>query len=106
MSIIDKAKAHFDKIGAKKIKIPEWDSVIYATPLTLDEKRILVKFSDGSNAEFGARMIIMKSMDKDGKKVFDLDDKAALMGRTHSGVIEYIVSEINDVNSLEKIEEK
>lgn len=106
MSILDKAIAHFDKLGTKKIKIPEWDSVIYATPFTLEEKRTLVKFSNGNDAEFMIRTLITKAIDKDGKKVFDLSDKPTLMGHAHSGVIERVVGEIVDSVSLKEVEEK
>lgn len=106
MNILDKATAHFDSLGIKKIKIPEWDSVIYATPFTLNEKRKLVKFSNGNDAEFMIRTLIMKAQDKDGKKVFELLDKPSLMGHAHSGVIERVVGEIVDSVSLKEIEEK
>lgn len=106
MTILEKATAHFDSVGTKKIKIPEWDSVIYATPFTLTEKGSLLKFSKGKDAEFMVRTLILKAMDKNGKKVFDLDDKASLMGHAHTSVIERVVSEIVDATSLKEVEEK
>lgn len=106
MSIIDKATEHFDKIGTKKIKIPEWDSVIYATPFTLSEKRTLLKFSGGNDSEFMARTLILKATDKEGKKVFDLSDKPTLMGHVHSGIIERVVNEIIAAISVKEAEEK
>jgi len=106
VSILDKAIAHFDALGTKKIKIPEWDSNIYTTPFTLGEKRALLKFSNGNDAEFMARTLILKAMDKDGKKVFGLDDKPTLMGHAHSSVIERIVGEIAETPSPKEIEEK
>jgi len=106
MSILDKAVAHFDELGTKKIKIPEWDSVIYANPFTLTEKRTLLKFSNGNDAEFMARTLIMKALDKDGKKVFDISDKPTLMGHAHSGIIERVAVEIIASISVKEAEEK
>lgn len=106
MSILDKAMAHFDELGIKEIKIPEWDSVIYTTPFTLDEKRKLINFSNGNDSEFMIRTLILKAQDKKGKKVFEALDKPTLMGHAHSGVIERVVSEIVDAVSLKEIEEK
>lgn len=106
MNILEKATAHFDNLGTKKIKIPEWESTIYATPFTLSEKRKLLKFSDGNDSEFMIRTLILKATDKDGKQVFDLSDKPILMGHAHSSVIERVVSEIIDAISLKEVEEK
>jgi hypothetical protein len=106
MNILDKAVAHFDKLGTKKIKVPEWDSVIYATPFTLSEKRTLLQFSKGNDAEFMVRTLIMKALDKDGKKVFDLSEKPTLMSHTHSGIIERVVGEIIAAISIKEAEEK
>jgi hypothetical protein len=106
MSILKKAMAHFDEQGMKEIKVPEWDSIIYATPLTLSEKRTLVKFSKGDGVEFSVRFLIMKALDKSGKKIFDINDKGTLLGHAHAGVIERIVDEIADAVKIEEVEEK
>ena len=49
MSIIDRAKSHFESIGIQSIEVPEWKdedgkaSVIYWNPINLYEKNKLFK---------------------------------------------------------------
>ena len=51
MSIIDRAKAHFETLKTITIEVPEWKdeadnpSVFYSEPLTLEEKNIIFKKS-------------------------------------------------------------
>ena len=40
-SILDQAEEQFSSIKRKKIDVPEWETTIYAKPLTLAEKRKL-----------------------------------------------------------------
>ena len=40
MAVIDQVKAHFESLGTKEIKVPEWGLddkplIIYATPMTI-----------------------------------------------------------------------
>jgi hypothetical protein len=106
MSTLDKAIAHFDGLGTKKIEVPEWDTTIYATPLTLGEKSTLVKFAGGDDADFMVRMLILKAKDKKGKHLFDLNDKPSLLGHVHPSVLERVINEIADTTSVEDKEKK
>ena len=77
MSLIDRAKSHFEALGIQSIEIEEWPdedgnpSVIYWKPITLAEKKKL--FSGSSNLnDVGilADVVILKALDKDGNKLF------------------------------------
>ena len=86
MKLIDRAKSHFESLGVQSMEIPEWKdednnpSVIYWNPITLSEKNKLFKKSDNLN-DVGilADIILMKAIDKDGKKLFTLEDKFCLL---------------------------
>ena len=55
MSVIDRAKSHFESLGTQSIEVPEWKdddgkpTVIYWNPITLAEKNRLLKKSDSLN---------------------------------------------------------
>ena len=75
MSIIDRAKSHFESIGVQSIEVPEWKdedgkaSVIYWNPINLYEKNKLFKKSDNlSDVSTLADIVVMKALDKDGTK--------------------------------------
>lgn len=106
MSTLDKAMAHFDSLGTKKIEVPEWDTTIYATPLTLGEKSSLVKFAGGNDADFMVRMLTLKAKDKKGKALFELNDKPTLLGHVHSGVLERVINQIANITSVKDKEKK
>ena len=99
MKFIDRAKSHFESLGIQSIEISEWKdeagnpSVIYWNPITLSEKNKLFKKSDNLN-DVGilADIIVMKAIDKDGNKLFTLEDKLALMHKTDSDVLSRIAT--------------
>jgi hypothetical protein len=94
--ITDRIKAHFEALGTREIPVPEWGVTIYSTPVTLTER---TKIYAGSNkgevdAEVLAKILITKAQDKDGRKLFTLEDKAVLMQKTASDVLIRVASEI------------
>lgn len=104
MSILDKAKAHFDKIDTKTIEVPEWDTVIYATPFTMGEKKSLWKFAKEDDFEFMVRTLILKALDKDGNKLFDISNKVELMNKVSPDVITRVVGEISITQTIDEME--
>ena len=94
MSVIDRAKSHFESLGTQSMEVPEWKdddgnpTVIYWNPITLAEKKRLFQKSDNLN-DVGilADIILMKAIDKDGKKLFTLEDKIPLMHKVDSDVL-------------------
>ena len=99
MKIIDRAKGHFESLGVQSIEVPEWKdedgnpSVIYWNPITLSEKNKLFKKSDNmSDVSILADILIMKALDKNGNKVFTLEDKIPLMHKVDSDVLSKVAS--------------
>ena len=101
MSVIDRAKSHFESLGTQSIEVPEWKdddgnpTVIYWNPITLAEKKRLFQKSDNLN-DVGilADIILMKAIDKNGKKLFTLEDKIPLMHKVDSDVLAKVATQI------------
>ena len=99
MSILDRAKTHFENIGIQSIDVPEWSdddgkpAIIYWNPINLYEKNKLFKKSDNMNdVSILADIVVMKALDKDGNKLFTLEDKLALMHKVDSDVLSRIAT--------------
>lgn len=97
MSVIDIAKSHFESLGVQSIEVTEWKdehgnpTVLYWNPINLSEKNTLFKKSDNLNdVSILADIVIMKSLDKDGKKIFKPEDKIALLYKVDSDVLSRI----------------
>ena len=110
MSVIDRAKTHFENIGVQSIEVPEWKdedgkpTVIFWNPINLFEKNKLFKKSDNmSDVSILADIVVMKALDKDGKKIFKLDDKMELMTKVDSDVLSRIATSMVQVISPEEV---
>ena len=101
MSVIDRAKSHFESLGTQSMEVPEWKdddgnpTVIYWNPITLAEKKRLFQKSDNLN-DVGilADIVLMKALDKNEKKMFLLEDKIALMHKVDSDVLAKVATQI------------
>ena len=103
MGVLDNAKAHFDKLETKVIEVEEWDTVIYATPFTMGEKKKLWKHAKEDDIEFMVRTLLLKALNKDGEKMFDLSDKITLMNHVDPNVIVRVVGEISVADTIEEM---
>jgi len=110
MSILDSAKSHFESLGVQSIEVPEWKdtdgnpSIIYWNPINLYEKSILFKKSDNMNdVSILADVLVMKAIDKDGKKLFEAKDKLALMYKVDSDVLSRIATAMVQAVSPEEV---
>jgi len=99
MKLIERAKSHFESLGVQSIKIEEWTdehgkpSIIYWNPITLSEKNKLFKSSNNLNdVSILADVVIMKAIDKEGKKLFSIDDKIIIMNKVDSDVLSKIAT--------------
>lgn len=107
MSILERAKAHFDKKEIKRIEVPEWGdedgnpAIVIAEPFTLADRKTLLKFAKDDEMEFVVRLVIMKAMDEDGKKLFDLSDKPVLMNKVDPAIILRLANAISVAPSVE-----
>ncbi len=109
MSILDRAKAHFDSYGIKKIEIPEWPdesgnpTILYTTPVSMNDRKSLRKSADGDEAEFLVRLVILKCELEDGTKAFDLSDKPMLMKNVDPTIIQRIANRIAEAHTSEEM---
>ena len=111
MSVIDRVKEHFESQGVKKIEVAEWGEegqplVIYCSPFTLAEKRNLFKGAKSDDLGVLVDAIMLKAKDKDGNKIFKLDDKQTLLNNADPEVIARVAGEILNSVPLEDIEKK
>ena len=110
MKFIDRAKSHFESLGVQHIEVPEWKdeagnpSIIYWNPINLSEKNKLFRKSDNLNdVSILADILIMKSLDKDGNKLFTLEDKIALMHKVDSDVLSRVATEMVKAITSEEV---
>ena len=117
MSIIDRAKSHFETLQTITIEVPEWKdeagnpSIFYSEPLTLEEKNIIFKKSNNfQDLTVLVDLLIMKLQVKDEKgnlkKAFKLEDKFELRRNADSNVIATISNKILLDTSFEDAEKK
>ena len=113
MSVIDIAKSHFDNIGVQSMEVSEWKDgddkpvTLYWNPITLLEKDRLLKKSQSLNdVAILADVLIMKALDKDGKKVFKLSDKETLMHKADPDVLTRIASKMVQAPSVDELKKK
>ena len=96
-----------------RIEVAEWGDddapmVLYATPLLCGEFNRLQKkhpdFLNNQTIEALVDLILMKSQDTDGEKVFDLEDKPVLMRQPVSVVSKVAAGLMGDMSSVEDAE--
>lgn len=110
MSILDRAKAHFDQQEIIEIKVPEWadengePTVIFSKPFTLAERKTLYKFAKEDDLEFMVRLVIMKSLDADGNRIFDLSEKPTFLNAVDPNVVIAIANKMTSTQAIEDIE--
>ena len=104
--ILDKAKEHFKAIDRKIIYVPEWDQTVYSKPLTLADKRILTRNTKPDDVTMFADVLILKAEDKEGKKLYTLEDKQTLMRSVDPEIVARIAQQILDVIPIEEWEKK
>ena len=110
MSILDRAKSHFENIGVQSIEVPEWQdedgkpTVLFWNHINLYEKNKLFKKSDNmTDVSILADIVVMKSLDKDGKKIFKLEDKMDLLTKVDSDVLSRIATAMIQVISPDEV---
>jgi len=100
---LEKIAQHWQKAiagGLTKLRVDEWDMDIYiknAYPFK-DESRVMKLQSQGEPVEALVETLIVKALDKDGKRIFNDVDKVNLMNEADPSVILKIVTAINTAN--------
>jgi len=111
MNVIDRVKAQFESLGIKKIEVAEWGEegkplIIYCSLITLGEKRNLFKNAKNDDLGVLVDVIVLKSKNADGEKIFKLDDKQVLLNNADANVIARVSTEILSSTSYEEAEKK
>jgi len=103
MSIIDKATAHYAKQERLIIHVPEWGDDdnpldIHVLPMTMAEVNMMQKIASkkATNIEQAANIIIVKSKDKDGKRLFSITDRDKLLQEADYKVVSRIAEKIEE----------
>ena len=99
MGILDHAAEAFKNRPVREIEVQEWGTdegalIIYVKPLTLQEQQKVFKFSQGSELEAMAQIIIMKALNSNGDKLFTVKDKHTLMNSVDPTVVITIATDI------------
>lgn len=110
LSVIQRAKAHFQDQPTKEIIVPEWGEdgepfVCYAQPFTIqDQGKLQFAVRNGSESDALVEVLVLKCIDKDGNKIFQISDKPALRNSADAQVVARIANQImgSPVEELEK----
>ena len=99
-NVLDNAKKHFkDKLNGelKKLVVPEWKTDIYYKPVNsfAVESRVIQLQQQGLTVEALVESIIAKSLNPDGKPMFNKMDKWTLMNEADPAVLIKIASVLN-----------
>jgi hypothetical protein len=111
MSVIDRVKNHFESQGVKTIEVAEWGEegqplVIYSSPFSLGEKRGLFKNAKNDDLGVLVDVIVLKARDKDGNKIFKLDDKLTLLNSADPEIIGRVATQMLNSITFEEAEKK
>jgi len=99
--IIDSATVHFTErmSNIRSLVVPEWDSteIFFRPSMNFKDQGIVLKLhGDGLPAEAIVMTLILKSLNKDGSKMFVRADKTELLLRVDPEVVSRIVSDMSD----------
>lgn len=110
-SAIQRAKSHYQNQPIREISVPEWADdegnpfVFYVKPFTLqDQGRLQFAVRDQSEADALAEVLILKALDADGEKVFQIGDKVDLRQNVDATVLARVAGQIigGSAEELEK----
>ena len=105
MSLIDKLKDDFQSmdIEHKDGSVTK----VYWNPITLSEKKKLFDKSTNLNdVSLLADIVVMKAIDKDGKKLLSLEDKLSLMHTANSETIAKVAEAMVQTIKPEDVKKK
>ena len=88
MSAIDKIKDHYNSLSKGESTFgEEWDLTIYKEPINLEKKGRLFKKMEVDPIEGLAYALIELALDEQGKNLFTLEHKMALMKKADPDVL-------------------
>ena len=103
--LLDKIKTHFSSQERMHFYVPEWDQDVYMTPLSIREQEQISSRAKDNPMQIAVYGLILKAQDKDGEKLFGLDDKVTLLNNVSFKTVEKIISALlisGDTDESEK----
>jgi hypothetical protein len=108
--ILERVKAHREALGRKEIEVEEWPdeagapTILFCSPVTLAEMRKWYKGISGEDISVLVDVVITKAEDKDGERVFSLEDKQPLLRTAEFSVLSRVATEMLDHESSADLE--
>lgn len=100
-AILDNARAHFDKMRGREIRIPEWGGengplIAFYDPPSLHMRQVITSRSGKKESRQMALTVILCLKDENKKAIFedDAETLAALEGNVDPAVVSRIACEI------------
>ena len=108
--VLDTAKMHFAEIsnkGMESFEVPEWDTTVYwkVGGLNFASQSAVIELQNaGKSADALVEMMLIRALDKDGKKMFSKMEKPILMNQVDPNVILKIVTAMGESDKLKEHE--
>ena len=101
-------REHWDSLPVKKIEIPEWgfedDKAIFVKPYNILERN---KLRNNDNPVMSAiEVIIQKCENKDGEKMFGLEDKERFKRKAQADMVIDLANQILLSPTVEELKKK
>jgi len=111
MSVLENVKLHYkSKLSGElqKMSVPEWKTDVYykSAHAFAVESKIIELQQSGKTVEALVESVILKSLDPDGKPLFNKFDKATLMNEADPNVLMRIAAVLNSTTSEYEAVEK
>lgn len=104
MSLIEIAKAHFSSKAVRSLEVPEWETTVYAKPLTLDDRARMAARADGNGTDYLVYAVIFGVTDEKGEPVFTLEDKHALRKQCDPEVVSRVANFVLEAKTKNEAE--
>lgn len=100
INIMENATKHFkEQLSGDllQIEVPEWDAIIWFKPAFTfaQQEKIITLSNDGKMVEALVETLIVRSLDKEGKRIFTHASKPRLMNEVDPNIIIRVVTEMN-----------
>lgn len=107
MRLIEKIKAEYASVAKQSVHVPEWDVDIYFKRITTEELDVsAAETPDGVSATHSnARLVVLKALDENGKRLFSNEDAPALVSSADPKVINRIAAEMVKVRGVDEKKE-
>ena len=94
----DGIREHFNSLETQVIEVPEWglvgEKAIYSKPFNMLEKQKIFKGATNTDLDVLIDVIILKSLTKDGDKMFNDTQKLAFRTKADTNIISDVATKI------------